>query len=231
MHLVTLVLAVGGDTTPKDMRWDGIYGAIAGAAIGGVVSAFVALVVVRLTQRGAERSTLAQESRAAAGEITLAFNQARQALRGMPVRAPYAERREIRGQVAVGVSDALVLHRPMLNEDALRQLVTQAQGVFVDLMQRCEEPERGIAQRPTLRGEPSPGRLNLWQAEALPVLSAYVTEVIEQLEMHRLGKPTPRTPPSLPVWPHVDPPLEATAGSSNSTGPDTAAPAAEPPAG
>jgi hypothetical protein len=203
-HSVSVIVS----TAPSHF-WDGFGGAVGGAVIGGAVSAVVAWRVVVATQQSSERSERLKASREAAGQLTVALLDTRQRLKEVVLLSTYSERKELRRAVADMMALQFAIHRPVLSDEHLRSLAADTHDVLFEFVDRCQRPEDAVPKRPGFAGRQTPGRRNLWQAAAIPVISAYISTVVERLEQHRQGKRVDSDPIPAPAWPDVDPPLEA----------------------
>lgn len=200
MSPMTFLTLVSDSHVTSAVLWDGFFGALVGAVIGGLVSAFVAWRVVVATQDGAERGELRKGSRDAAAQLTLGFNEIFQSLRN-GVRSTLADRVEARGMVAFDLAQLVNLHRPILLDSHLQATVNDAQRVILDFLGRARDRDGAIPRRPATSSLPTFEIRDPWLPRALDPLSEYISEVVARLELHRRGLATPKAPPPQPVYP------------------------------
>jgi hypothetical protein len=177
--------------------WDGI----AGAVVAGIVSALVAIWVVRLTQKGARSEALAAESRAAAGQLSVALIEITHQCGLLAGELDRDVRLDSRRRIHTNGRQATNLHRPALQDARLRSDAETAWEVVVDFLgqgQRADDVQFGVRiGAGAAMSKPAAD----WHRRAHRLLGQHLAEFTKRLAQHRLGEDVDQAPIPKPIWP------------------------------
>ncbi|GAB3048703.1 hypothetical protein GCM10027053_03810 [Intrasporangium mesophilum] len=186
--------------------WEGVGGALVAAVIGGLVSALVALWVVRLTQKGDEAKALRSDSRAAAGQLTVGVIELMHAA-GLIARMESRDQRlNHRREMSTEAATLFNLHQPALQLPLLRADAQRAHAVIVDFLTHSERADDTVVRFPRIPGIGMPSGASTvprdpWHRPAHRELGRYLSGFTKRLAQHRLGESVPSDPLPPPEWP------------------------------